>query len=344
MPVNVERRAVGSEATPPSGSLEEAQNALLGRLSDDPEDRTAPTERQPEPSKAVPASTEQAPAAPAPESDEDDVESPSDSEAGSEQADDSGEDTPAPQSRTITFTMPDGERVEMTEAEAQRHLLRDRDYTQKTQKLAEERKRFEAEELPAVRQERQQYAETLGQLAQAIQALQPQEPQWDTIPPDQLPQRLADWRSTQKHLTQIQSERERLAGLESEARKRDDDAIFARERTALREAIPDLADPEKGKALEAELTKYAGTYKWTPEELQGVPDHRLFLLLHKAMQFDQQQAKAPTIQNKIERALVTPKPGARGPAKPRDRLQEAKNRVADSGSTEDAASAIAHLI
>lgn len=340
---NVVRRAAGSEATPPSGSLDEAQSAIVGLLSE-PEDRPAPTDRQPEPSKASP-STEQAPAAPAPESAEDDAESPADSEAGSEQeADDASDETLPPQSPPVRFTMPDGEVVEMTEEEARQHLLRGRDYTQKTQKLAEERKRFETEELQAVRQERQQYAETLGQLAEAIRALQPAEPEWSTIPPEQLPQRLQEWRSTQKHLEQIQGERQRLAALEAEAQQRDLAAILQQERTKLHAAIPDLADPEKGKALEAQYVTYAEKFGWTPDELRSVPDHRLLVLLDKAMRYDQQQAKAPTIQNKIERALVTPKPGAKTTAKPRDRFAEAKNRLRDSGSTEDAAAAIAHLL
>lgn len=345
MAVNVVRRPAGSEATPPSGSLEEAQSALLGILPDDG-DRSQPNETQPEQQGTKSAPAPQAPAAPESESAEDDVESPAGSEAGSEQAEtdeESGEQADPEPPKRYKVKANDRE-LEVTEDELLKGYSRTADYTRDKMQLAEERKRFETEELQAVRQERQQYAETLGQLAEAIRALQPAEPEWSTIPPEQLPQRLQEWRSTQKHLEQIQGERQRLAALEAEAQQRDLAAILQQERTKLHAAIPDLADPEKGKALEAQYVTYAEKYGWTPDELRSVPDHRLLVLLDKAMRYDQQQAKAPTIQNKIERALVTPKPGSKTTAKPRDRFAEAKNRLRDSGSTEDAAAAIAHLL
>lgn len=337
MSMNVARRPAGTEATPSNGSLDEAAQALVGLLSDDPsEDQQTPDERSPEPS-ADATPTQQVPTAPA----EEDAESPAASESAAEPDD---TDPPAPsQPRTIRVTLPGGESVEVTEEEAAKGYSRTQDYTRKTQEHAAKVKAFEAERAK-VQSLESQYAQVLPQLQAAIEALQPSEPDWPTVPPEQFQQRWAEWQATQKHVAQIKAERERLAQEEADRQAQETHAILRKERDALHHAIPELAKPETAKPLESKLIDYAGSLGFTPEQVQSAPDHRLFVLLHKAMQFDEQAKKAPAIQNKIDQAMAPTKPGAKPNPKPRDRLAEAKSRLAQTGSVEDGAAAIAHLL
>ena len=65
-----------------------------------------------------------------------------------------------------------GEEIEVTLDELQRGYSRTRDYTEKTQELAEQRRKFETD-LASVRGQREQYDGLLGQMDEALKELAP---------------------------------------------------------------------------------------------------------------------------------------------------------------------------
>jgi hypothetical protein len=111
----------------------------------------------------------------------------------------------------------DGE--EITVEELKRGHLRQRDYTRKTQELAEIRKGFEAQQNEVLR-ERAQYETMLGQLRQRIEADVEQEPDWDKLyeaDPSMAARAERQWRKQQDAnsalLQAIEAEQQRLEGL-----------------------------------------------------------------------------------------------------------------------------------
>jgi hypothetical protein len=262
-----------------------------------------------------------------------------------------GEPEPPSQPRTFKVKV-NGQEIEVTEDEVLKGYSRTEDYTRKTQQLAEQRKQFEEREVAAVRAERQQYATYLEQLSTALKSLTPEEPNWDVlrtqVTPDVFAAELLNWQQTQKRIEKVEAERATV----KEQQDRDAQEGFKQyvqaEQAKLEEALPDIKDPDKARVLKTKLGEFAESRGFSKEELGRVTDHRLVLLLHDAMAREAERkaekAKAPEIKNKIEKAMATAEPGARTTAPKANALKEATARLKKSGSVDDGAAAIRHLL
>lgn len=313
--------------------LDAAATAIGGLLTADAETEEKPT-TQPEQPEAETPEAEQAPAAP--ESD------------GSEPA--AADETPEePSSQPRTFTVKvNGQDIEVTEDEVLKGYSRTEDYTRKTMQLAEQRKAFEEQEVAAVRAERQQYATYLDQLKTALTQLTPTEPNWEQLRAEQTPEvfaaELLHWQQTQKRIESVTAEQAKVKAAQEEDAANGFRQYVQQEQAKLVEALPDMKEPEKAKALKASLTEFAQSRGFTPDDLGRVTDHRLILLLHDAMQFHQGKAKAPAITSKIEKSLAVSKPGSRTSPAKTDAVAAARDRLSKSGSVDDAAAAIAAIL
>lgn len=326
-----------SQTTEPQGPSLDAATTRIDSLLSVTEDKPAKT-AQPEPtpesaeeSKLVEAAPEeQTPESEPPESEEVEV----------------ADDTPS-QPRTFKVKV-DGREIEVTEDEVLKGYSRTEDYTRKTQQLAEQRRQFEQNELAAVRAERQQYEKYLGDFETAIKAVHPAEPDWDrlrqSVSPEVFTAEWVQWQQTQKKLDGIAAEQKRLKDVQEADAEEGFKKHVSDERAKLEDKLPDMKDPEKAKPLLTALTKHAETYGFTGEDLGRVSDHRLLLMLNDAMQYHAAKAKAPKIENKIAAVLETTAPGSRGPAQRPNALKEAKERARKSGSVDDGALAIRHLL
>jgi hypothetical protein len=252
-----------------------------------------------------------------------------DNEAQEPVSEDSGE--------YIDFEADDGSTIKLPAA-AKEAVLRQADYTRKTQALAEEKRKFESEEATPLREERRYYAERVAQLEEAIQALAPTaEPDWNTLRPEDVPQAMAQWRSQVQRMEKIRAEREHVEGLHQQDENRKFQAMLAQEHEKLKAALPDMADAEKGTALKADLVSYAKSLGFSDDDLAQVTDHRVLVLLNKARMHDQAVRRKPTVEAAIDRALGTIKPSA-ATSKPKvSDVDRAKAQLAASGSLSDAA-------
>jgi len=94
------------------------------------------------------------------------------------------------------------------------------------------------------------------------------------------------------------------------------------------------------------LNEYMLAQGFTPQDLQGVYDHRAFVLADKARQFDALQAKIAKARAKIQEAPrmpaggTTAAPGDKGEIKLR---RDAQKRLKESGSLDDAAAVFQRL-
>lgn len=283
----------------------------------------------------------------------------SDDEEKAPEADDS-EDTPAetddppadadenPEPETLDPTVTvkvviDGKEEEVTLEEALKGYSRTADYTRKTQEIAAQRKAQEAE-FQAVRGELAKYATLLTQLEQAL--AEP-EPDWAKIQresPQDFPVLWAEYSQREAQRKAVAEERSKA----EQAVQRDSAEALQRyvseEHAKLLEALPAWKDERTAKADKAELVAFAEKVGFTKDELSGVADHRLVLLLHKAMQHDKAQAKKPAIAQRIEK-VKTATPGPTPQAKkPVSEVTKARQRLAKTGRIEDAAAAFSNML
>jgi hypothetical protein len=235
----------------------------------------------------------------------------------------------------------DGKEIEVPKDELIRGYQREADYTRKTQKLAEERKLVESEFLQ-VRGEREQYAQILGQLQQKLQEFEPQEPDWNRLEVEDPTEYARQWTSHQRRQQQkmaVQAEQARLQQLYQAETQKQIQAVLAQETARLKEKIPEWSSPEKAKSEGKALLEYGQALGFSEQELNGITDSRALLALHKAWKYDQMMSKRPEFQAKIKKAPKMASPGSAGSVGSKSgELNNAKKRLAQSGSVRDAAS------
>jgi hypothetical protein len=261
-----------------------------------------------------------------------------DSEEVESEDDESEEESPRDEKFIVKV---DGKEIEVPKEELIRGYQREADYTRKTQKLAEERK-FVESEFQQVRAEREQYAQYLGLLQQKLQEFEPQEPDWNRLEYEDPTEYARQWTSHQRRQQQkyaIQTEQMQLNQLrEFEAQKQINSVLVA-ETAVLKEKIPEWNSPEKAKAEGKALLEYGQNLGFSERELNSITDSRALLALHKAWKYDQMMSKRPEFQAKIKKAPKMVTPGSTGSVSSRSSdLNNAKKRLAQTGSVRDAAS------
>jgi hypothetical protein len=265
-----------------------------------------------------------------------------------EDAEDPDQEDEEPEDGPVYEITVDGETIQATLEELKKGYSRTQDYTRKQQERAEAERRAQALAVEA-QQARQQYLTELSTLQQALAAQDGPEPDWAALRKEdptgqkfavahaEWQQKLADRAAVaqrqQEVLREYQAEQERVTRNHLEA-----------EKAKLQEALPEMADPEKGAEVKRALSQYAkSTYGFTDQDLAQVVDHRVMLILRKAQKFDELNAGREKVKAKTEKVL---KPGARKPAGARKKTKErrASERLARSGSVYDAAASIEGLL
>lgn len=317
--------------------------SLLNKLSV-PVKAGAEDQRVPEtkPEQQPDTAAEQAPAA----ADEETPDSEPATDEGAEASADEKTDDETPQPRLFTVKV-DGKDVQVTEAELLKGYSFTAHNTQRSQKIAEQERAFQAEQA-AVRAERQEMQAALAQLYAHQKASSQPEPSLATsATPEQFAVDWTMWKQGQDNLAKIAAEQARL----KEKEDADARAGFAQhvrdERAKLLEALPELHDPVKDAEISKNVYEYALSQGYTHEQFEATTDHRMLLMAYKAMQYDKGRSTAAAtkakIENKIENALAPSQPGSRTAAKPQNRFADAKARAKQSGREEDAAAALALL-
>ena len=235
----------------------------------------------------------------------------------------------------------------MDEAEVVKGYSRTADYTRKTQALAEERKRFGAEEVEPTRAARLEYLERL----QALDAVIPnpgREPDWDKIrnelTPEEFTQQFGEWKAWQGRYKRVQEERERVLADAMKDEERTMAARLKREHAMLQEAIPEFKDPEKAKEKRADLVAYAKSLGFTADNLANVTDHRLLVLLEDSRKYRESQKRKPKIEDTIDRALDTLRPSATKSKPKTSEVERLHGNLRKSGTVDDAAALLAKIL
>ena len=253
-----------------------------------------------------------------------------------------------------------GEETEVALGELVKGYQRGADYTRKTMRLADERRDLERakadleSERAAASLERQRYAE---RLADQVPSLRQQLARFEGIDWNRLsvdaPQLFAQAKplfdSLSRRLQEAEAEGLQLQQQERDRQLqavRDHQDHIARQKRALIEKHPDMADPVKGRQETAALTRYLVEAGYKQEELSRLVDHRDFILARKAMLYDRLMASREQVKETLAALPRVQKPGTVRGLRPgaAERRASLMTRLTRSGRVEDAARVIEEMI
>lgn len=271
-------------------------------------------------------------------------------EASSEAEDESGyadESEPVEEVKPRYKAKVGGEEVEVELDELINGYQRSKDYTQKSQALAEQRKAIDAERghLEQVKQERMAYAQKL----QALDSFLSQQNRGEDLEvlketdPIGYAVKVAEQSQREKQLSVVRAEQSRIAQQQQVEQQQNLQNHLKYESEKLASAIPELATP-KGDAIRKEIREYAKSVGWSDQELSSVYDHRAVLTLYKAMKFEQLQKGKPDTLKKVQQAPKMLKPGTSTPNTKSSQDKQVMQRLRQTGKVRDAAAAFERFL
>jgi hypothetical protein len=332
-----------SEANNPLGTdLQTAQNAIRAMLAPEEDTVTEPD--------ALEAEAVEAEAEMPEDAEEYDQEYASEDEGDFEAEEDAGEQDDASFDLLSATVEVDGE--EITVEELKRGNLRQRDYTRKTQELAEARKTLEAN-YEEIQRERAQYAQMLPALQERLQQPVEQEPDWDTLydtDPVMAAKAERQWKKQQEERTAqlqaVEAERQRMMGLEQQRLEQMQAQYFEQQRELLPELIPEWRDNTVASKEAKDIRGFLLKEGFSEQDVNGLTNATLVKLARKAMLYDQGQTRATEAKKKPKtQKTKTLKAGSRSTQpRPKSEQKQALQRVRQTGRVQDAAAAIKTLL
>ena len=238
-----------------------------------------------------------------------------------------------------------GENIEVEADEVKNLILRQKDYTQKTQSLAETRKQLDAERnsIRAIQQigsELQQEYEALRK----TEELEVDQEYWDRLKTDNPMQYMIEKQDLQERNLERGKSQAKLNSLHQQMQnqqQREFNQRLAEEQLKLAEAIPEWQDQQRAQEERTQLRAYGLSMGFSEKELSEVYDSRAVRVLRSAMKWEDLQSKKGSLKRK---ALQVPaSAGATlaqaNPRRKHTELTKAKQRLAKTGRRSDATAA-----
>ena len=338
---------MSDNSTPQGTDLYSAQNAIRSMLT--PQEDNVATD------DALEAEAAQVEDAEMPEGQEDEYEAQADNSAveGSESDLDDDEDDDGDQYGTLDLSTTievDGE--EKTIEELRSGFLRQKDYTRKTQELAESRKAVEAKD-QEIERERAEYAQLLPAMAERIQQAAEQEPDWDTLydtDPVMAAKAERQWRKEQEartaQLQAVQAEPQRMQQIAAQKQEQMQQSYLEQQRHILPDIIPEWRDKKVAATEATQIRDFLLGEGFSEQDGSGMSNATLVKLARKAMLYDRGETRANEVKAKPKKPRTkTLKSGSRASQPKRtSAAQEAQNRARKTGRVNDAAAAIKALL
>ena len=325
-----------SEQAQPQESMQVAETAFANLLSGkEPEPEAAePEELEEQPEEAVDHLT-----AEEEETSEEELteEESTEEEQGEEQ-----------QVEAQKYSLPfgeNGELIEVDQAELQNYVLRQQDYTKKTQEVAEQRKAIDEERnsLRAIQSLANQLQDEYDNLKKVEEVEQSSE-YWEQLKIENPMQYLVERQELQERSTEREAAQQKVYHMQqqlAEQGKLEQQKKLYTEAQKLEELIPEWKDQATAEKEKADLMTYGRTQNYSDEELNSVTDSRAINMLRKAFLWDELQSKKGNLKQK---ALATPasSTAVRNANAPRQKMSEFKKaelKLRKTGKLKDAASA-----
>ncbi len=148
-------------------------------------------------------------------------------------------------------------------------------------------------------------------------------------------------------LTQAQQQQYALEAQQRQQFEQELDQIKHKEYGLLTEAIPEWKDPEAHRAGADDLRNYLGKLGYPTDTLESISDHREIVVARKAMLYDKMMAEQQTAKASVSKRLENLPPRVERPGTASDtsrQQQSAFNRLAKTGSVDDAAAVFANML
>ena len=241
----------------------------------------------------------------------------------------------------------DGTDYEVTLDEALAGYQRQQDYTKKTQAIAEEKSKLQAEQ-DAAQQDRLRYQQSLEQLVQQQQAQQPVEPDWDQLyeqDPLEWMKQKEEFRSQKERNLELQQQHFQMQQQQQQEQQQQMQQHLAQQHQTLVDAIPEWKDPKVMATEKAQIRDYAMTIGYSEQEISQVYDARAVQALRHGMIASGLQGKGKVKLKPAAPAIRAVSPGS-APEQPRKQtsVHKAKIRLAKSGKMSDAAEIFKQLL
>ena len=247
----------------------------------------------------------------------------------------------------LTFTVKvDGQDIEVTQEELINGYSRQQDYTRKTQELSQQRKTIEQQQAELAQRDAI-YSQLLPKMEAQLKGELANEPDWSKLYEDDPVGYVREkqlWDEKKEKAQAIQAEQQRLQeeAFAEQQKQIQQQVEFGQQR--LLELIPEWQNPEVAAKEKAAIRDYAiNTLEYTQQEVDSVYDYRALLGLRKAWLNDK---IAETVKKKPTQKAPArvARPGTVNKKKSVTPVRRAKQRLAKTGKTSDAAKVFEQLI
>ena len=311
--------------TEPTGTIAEAQKAILGLMD---------SEETPEVEEAEPSEAE-IPFEASEETEEEGEELEAEEES-------EGEITEEEEAEFL-FEV-DGQ--ELSADELRKGYLRQSDYTKKTQSLSEQRKEMESlteqygAQLQQIQAERQQYIQHLQALSEN-QDIKKFDIDWERLrleDPLEYVTKRQEFQEAKEKAEEVKTKAKQAMVRSAAEKEQQWSKVVEDEKSKLNPALPEWGETDSQRQLATELRSYAQTLGYSEPEIDSLVDHRSFLVLRKAMLYDEMQNANPKAKKlKGKPRVIRAGKGASRTQAQRDALKTKRNQLKNSGHVRDAA-------
>lgn len=255
------------------------------------------------------------------------------------------EEVDEPQLYTVKVN---GEEVEVTIDELQNSYSRQKDYTRKTQELAQQRKTVEEQQSEVAKNEAI-YKELLPKMEAALNEGLGEEPDWNALyqaDPIGYVRERDLWNEKQQKLQAVQAEQQRLQE-EAQAKQQEQIQNYMQYGDKqLLKIVPEWKDQSIAQKEKLAIREHAiNDLGFTAEEINQVYDYRLLLGLRNSyLQTKTQKAVKKKPTQKASARNRVGKPGSVTRKNNSTPLKRSKQRLAKTGKVHDAAKVFEQLI
>lgn len=240
----------------------------------------------------------------------------------------------------------DGEEFEVDLDELRNGYQRQSDYTKKSQSVAEMRKAYEAN-LQSVQQERNQYQQVLANMEnyQNLELKKYQELDWASLKEDdpvEYMEKRIEFQDAKDKVNQVRQEQMAVQQKTQQEVYQNIQHKVQEEAELLATALPEYSDPSSN--LKNELRDFAINMGFSEQDVNGITDHKVVLVLHKAML--QERANSSTsskVKKGPAKVIKAGVPVTKKQRVARD-VQAKRDRLRKTGNVKDAANAFMDLI
>ena len=283
------------------------------------------------------------------EEEEEQIEQPEESEELSDEPDEVEAEESAP--IELIDLVVNGEQIKKSKDEVIELAQKGADYTQKTQQLAEERRRVQAE-INAKGEEFRLREAVIDHIAEAksleSQLKQYQQVDWNALvdsDPVQAMKLDRQYRDLQTKYQQKVGEINFTQQQVAEKQRAFTTELLQREKQSMLEAIPDWKDATKANSERDEIKTSLHKAGFSKDEIESLSDHRHVVIARKAMLYDKMMEKKPEVQKRIADAPKPVKPGSQQQRNPRaGEYSKSREQLKKTGRQEYAQSAIERLL